>query len=38
MHFYTHEDVKKAVTLGKLKIMKHPSKTYVLLVAKFFLI
>ena len=25
MHFYTNEDVKKAVTLGKLKIMKHPS-------------
>ena len=25
MHFYTHEDVKKAVTLGKLKIMKHPT-------------
>ena len=25
MHFYTHEDVKKAVTLGKLKIMKHPN-------------
>ena len=28
MHFYTNEDVKKAVTLGKLKIMKHPSVTY----------
>ena len=28
MHFYTHEDVKKAVTLGKLKIMKHPNPTY----------
>ena len=27
MHFYTHEDVKKPVTLGKLKIMKHPSDT-----------
>ena len=25
MHYYTHEDVKKAVTLGKLKIMKHPN-------------
>ena len=27
MHFYTHEDVKKAVTLGKL-IMKHPIVTW----------
>ena len=24
MHYYTHEYVKKAVTLGKLKSMKHP--------------
>ena len=28
MHIYTHEDVKKAVTLGKLKIMKHPRDAY----------
>ena len=30
MHFYTHEDVKKAVALGKLKIMKHPTVTVIL--------
>ena len=28
MIFYTHEDVKKAVTLGKLKNMKHPIVAY----------
>ena len=28
MHFYNHVDVKKAVTLGKLKIMKHPKVTH----------
>ena len=27
MHYYIHEDVKKAVTLGKLKIVKHPNDT-----------
>ena len=27
MNFYTHENVKKPVTLLKMKIMKHPTAT-----------